>query len=137
MTDSVIQFNYSDNTYLTSIYVRANTHIETFIPQLKKICDDIDSSEKNYNGRLNWENMVLEIISHIVQWVNRPDGIKIIIETPDCDCNTIYKHTITPIGYIYSDKNIQTSKTLNINSIYPLLKKEIFNGILHDFDYEI
>lgn len=137
MTDSVIQFNYSDNNHMTSIYVRANTHKESFIPLLEEMCADIDKSERFHEGRLNWGNMVLEIIYKIATWVDRPDGIKLITKTADKDCNVIYKHTIQPINDLYSDKTIQTSKTLNINSKYPGSKTKLFNGLLFDFAVKI
>lgn len=42
MTDSVIQFDYSDKTHCVSIFLKANTHKETFIPLLGNICNSID-----------------------------------------------------------------------------------------------
>ena len=46
MADSIIQFNYSDGNHLTTIYIRANTHIEYFIPILEKISNSIDYAER-------------------------------------------------------------------------------------------
>lgn len=133
MTDSVIQFNYSDGTHLTTVYVRANTHKEEFIPILEAIFADIDKAERFQSGRLNWENMCLEFIKRLSDWVDRPDGIKITTEKEDKDCNVIYKHIIQPISDKYSDVSIQTSKTLNIISKYPIGGELIFKGILFDF----
>ncbi|RLD54553.1 MAG: hypothetical protein DRJ01_17880 [Bacteroidetes bacterium] len=133
MTDSVIQFNYSDGNHLTTIYVRANTHKEEFIPILENICADIDKSERFQDGRLNWGNMCLEFIKRLTQWVDRPDGTEITTYKEDKDCNVIYKHIIQPIAHIYSDKTVQLSKTLNISSKHPIGGEEIFNGTLFDF----
>lgn len=133
MTDSVLQFNYSDGNHLTTVYVRANTHKEEFIPILEGIFADIDKAERFQTGRLNWENMCLEFIKRLSSWVDRPDGIKITTEKEDKDCNVIYKHIIQPISDKYSDSSIQTSKTLNITSKYPISGELIFEGILFDF----
>lgn len=137
MTDSIIQFNYSDENHLTTIYVRADTHKEDFIPILENICTDIDKSERFQDGRLNWENMCLEIIKRLSEWVDRPDGIKITTQKKDEDCNVIYKHVITPISKIYLDKPIQLSKALNISSKYPIGDEKIFEGTLFDFCCDI
>lgn len=137
MTDSIIQFNYSDGNHLTTIYVRANTHKEDFIPVIEGIFADIDKVEILQSGRLNWQNMCLEAIKRLSEWVDRPDGIEITIEKEDEDCNTIYKHTIQPISEHYSDFSMQTSKTLNITSKYPMSDELIFNGTLFDFVREL
>jgi len=137
MTDSVIQFNYSDGKHLTTIYVRANTHHEDFIPILEEICADIDNAERFNGGRLNWGNFCLEMIKRLCKWVDRPDGIKIITETNDKNCNTIYKHVIEPISDKYLDFTLQTSKTLNITSKYQIGGELIFNGTLYDFVIEL
>jgi hypothetical protein len=137
MTDSVIQFNYSDGNHLTTIYVRANTHKEEFIPILEGICADIDKAERFQTGRLNWENMCLEFIKRLSDWVDRSDGIKITTLTEDKNCNVIYKHIIQPISEYYSNSNIQTSKTLNITSKYAIGGELIFNGTLFDFVIEL
>jgi hypothetical protein len=133
MTDSVIQFNYSYGNHLTTIYIRANTHKEEFIPILEGICGDIDNSERFHDGRLNWENMCLEIIKRLTEWVDRPDGIEITTHKNDEDCNVIYKHIIQPISSDYSNATIQTSKALNITSKYPIGGELIFEGRLFDF----
>lgn len=132
MTDSVIQFNYGDGNHLTTIYVRANTIKEEFIPILENICADIDKAERFHEGRLNWENMCLEFIKRLSEWVDRPDGIKITSETKEENCNVIYRHMIQPIAEDYSNPNIPTSKTLNIVSKYAS-GSQIFKGTLYNF----
>lgn len=132
MTDSVIQFNYSDNVHLTTIYIKADTHQEKFIPELKKMIDEIDHSERFQTGRLNWENMVLAIINKISNFVDRFDGIKIMNEVSIERCNVIYRHVITP-NENYSKYKIALSDTLMFDSTYPISNTEIFKGTLSEY----
>ncbi len=132
MTDSVIQFNYSDNVHLTTIYIRANTHQETFIPILKGFIDEIEYDERYEIGRLNWTNVVLAIINKISKWVDRYDGIRILQEVPIEDCKCIFRHLITP-NENYSNKNISLSDILIFDSIYPIGNEKIFNGTLSEY----
>lgn len=81
--------------------------------------------------------MCLEIINRLTKWVDRPDGINITTFKEDENCNVIYKHIIQPYKILYSDKNNNLSKTLNISSKYPIRNEIIFDGSLFDFSIKL
>lgn len=132
MTDSIIQFNYSDNIHLTTIYIRSDTHEETFIPELKKIIDEFDYEERGKEGRLNWGYVVLAIINKISKWVGRYDGIKILGETPRGKCNVIYMHIVKP-NENYGNRKMPLADALHFNSLRPISDKHIFTGTLSSY----
>lgn len=132
-TDSVIQFNYSDSEHMISLYIKSDTHHEIFIPELENIITTIDQNERFQSGQLNWDFFIVEIIYYLRKYFGRSDSLRIIQETPNKNCNVIYKHVITPNPELYKNHSELTSKSLNIKSIYPISNDKLFNGSLFDF----
>lgn len=138
MTNSILQFRFSNDVHLISIYIHSDTHEEVFIPALVKIMNQIDEDEQfsSYSSnRLNWDYMVMVIIHKIFSYFGRHDQIKIINEIPKKDkCNTIYFYIIKPNDN-YSKKN-PLYESLDIENTMPLSSKILFNGKLKDY-YEL
>ena len=133
MTDSVLQFNYSDNVHIVSIYIRSDTHEEDFIPFL---CDVIKTCEHTSRNR-SWNYTVAEIVAKII---NKYDsGVKFIFETKDKDCRVIYKHTISILDdyynydFSFNNSNVKLIDYVIIDSKYPISKNKIFKGKIVDY----
>ena len=47
MTDSVIQFKYSDDVHMTAIYIKSDTHQQIFIPLLLDIIKECEYTNRN------------------------------------------------------------------------------------------
>ena len=89
MTDTIVQFRYSDDVFMTAIYIKSDSHQENFIPLLIGIVSDC---EKIHQKR-GWAYVVAEIVSKIVSDFN--GLVKFILESQIEPTNCIYKYSIT------------------------------------------
>jgi len=61
MTDTIIQFKYSDDVFMTAIFIKSDTHQETFIPSLLDIVKSCEYTNKNIS---NMHDDKFKFISH-------------------------------------------------------------------------
>lgn len=133
MTDAVIQFNYSDNIYLVSFYRKANSFPNEIGKSLITFLNAIDEDDGR-KGRLNWENVVMRLLADFVEEVDRNDGIKIIREVEKDDKSFIYRWIITPVNDLYMNEKLPYIKAINVDLMYQIGQKKIFNGLLSDLE---
>ncbi len=129
-TDSIVNFKYSDGVPLITIYIKSDSHLETFIPLLQKAMDESDT----VSMRRSWDYVVAEIISRLIQSKELHSLIKICHKhyEPE-DCNTIYRHVISIKEEYYSKQDNLLTDFVTIESIYPISNKKIANCLLSKF----
>ncbi len=128
MTDSIIQFNYSDGVFMTAIYIKSDSHQDTFIPQLFNIIKTCEYTNK----RRGWAYVVAEIVSNLVE---KYEGlVKFILESQIEPSHVIYKYSITVENELY---NNESNKLVDFLKIKYFDEEEGFDGLLKDFEKSI
>lgn len=125
-TDSVIQFKYSDDVHLTSIYKRYDSFPEEVMAKLKNYL----STTKNKQ----WDFLVAEIISKFVFDSVDNKGIKILCRMPlEEDNSFIFLFEIYPKEEYYSNEYIPFEKSIYVNIWQGNKKELIYSGSISDF----
>lgn len=124
MTDSVIQFKYSDDVHMTALYIKSDTHQEVFVPLLFDIIKKCEYTNKNRG----WGYTVAEIVSKITQ--EYESLVSFILESQIEPTICIYKYEITITEDIYNNKE---NKLVDYCRIKYLDNKKPFDGLLKDF----
>jgi hypothetical protein len=133
-TDSVVTFKYSDGIPLLTIYIKSDSHLETFIPKLQKIIEESDT----VSMRRSWDYVVAEIVSRLIRDRHFQSLIKIChIHLKSKDCNTIFRHVISINEDYYSKQDNLLKDFVTIESEYPISKTKIANCLLFNFPKEL
>ena len=127
-TDAIIQFKYSDDIHITSIYKRYDSFPIEIIKSLK----DYLSSTKNEQ----WDFIVADIISRFVNDSDNRKGIKMLHRMPtENDCSFIYLWQIFPKEEYFTNPKIPFEKSIYVNLWLGNMKKLIYSGSILDFKY--
>jgi hypothetical protein len=133
MTNTIIQFDFSDEVFMTAIYIRSDTHQDTFIPFLTDIVKSCEGT-KNYRG---WSYVVAEIITKITNKYDKK--VKFILESQFEPNHVCFKYKITVPNDI-SSSLIEIVKIKNIikkNVAGEMIDITVFDGLLKDFNDKI
>lgn len=130
MTDTIIQFKYSDNVHMVAIYIKSDTHQTEFIPFLYDVVKSCQYTAINRH----FGYVIAEIIAKIT---NKYESLLSIaledaIDTP----HVIYKYIITVSNDFYVNKidnKFQDYKLLDYLKIKYIETDEPFDGLLKDF----
>lgn len=128
MTDSIIQFKYSDDVFMTGIYIKSDTHQEKFIPLLL----DIVKSCEHINNRRGWAYVVAEIVAKITN--KHDESVTFILESQIETSFAVYKYSVTVSEDLYSDKENRLIDYLKIKYFHD---EDGFDGLLKDFEKKI
>ncbi len=133
MTDTVIQFTYSDSVHMVALYIKSDTHQDLFIPFLNSVVEACESA----NLHRGWDYVVAKMTSLIVD--KHTDQVKFILESQIEPTTCCFKYTVT------IDEDIYRGPFINI--VEPPIKKKLkdyvkiscdtFNGLLKDFNTHI
>jgi hypothetical protein len=129
MTDSIVQFKYSDDVHLIALYIRSDTHQEKFIPDLFEIAKSCEYTSLNRS----FDYVVAEMVSKIVS--KYESSVKIILESQVGYKIACYKYCISiNEGYYKKSNSILHSKSLkDYITIKCLNTPNPFDGLLKDF----
>ena len=128
MTDTIIQFKFSDDVHMVGIYIKSDTQQEDFIPELYNIVKTCEFTNK----KRDWSYVVAEIVSKITN--NYGTLVKFILESQNEPSTVIYKYTITITEDIYkNDEN----KLIDFCKIKYISDTKPFDGLLKDFCQKI
>jgi hypothetical protein len=123
MTDTIIQFKYSDDVHMVALYIKSDTYHETFIPLL---FDSIKKCEYTNRNR-GWSYAVVEIISKITK--EYESLVSIILESQIKSTTPIYKYEITITEDIYNNRE---NKLVDYCRIKSNSKNILFDGLFKD-----
>jgi hypothetical protein len=130
MTDTIIQFKYSDNVHLVALYIKSDTHQELFIPLLFDIALSCEYTSRNRG----WDYVVAEMVSKLVQKYD--SKVKFILESQCESLNVIYRYSVTVKESLYNRKQnplADPNKLIDFLEIKYFATKYTFTGLLKDF----
>ncbi len=124
MTDSIIQFKYSDDVHMVGIYIKSDTHQHTFIPLLYDIVKSCEYTNRNRS----WSYVVAEIVTKIT---NKYESLVSFVLESQFDLRmVIHKYSITITENMYETTE---NKLLDFCKIKYIDKEQSFDGLLKDF----
>ncbi|HHY0551867.1 TPA: hypothetical protein ACVU5P_004186 [Vibrio parahaemolyticus] len=127
-TDSVVEFKFGDGSDLCGLYVKYDTHPETFIPELKELFRKIDDDSHKY--RLNWDYMVTEVVGALIR---SRRSVKLIAHDCRSTHGVIYHTVLTPQSDSYAHTENPIARVIHVRTAFGGCGDMVFDGLLGDY----